>query len=239
MIYFIFGTDYKKIHEKVESLIAASRKRQPDTAIVRLNAESFGQGVFEEYIGARGLFGGKTVVVLDGIFATHKEYVDTFIKNAQNAHDSENLFVLVESLLEKKLEELIGQYADKIYHFERKKVGTEGFFNIFTLADALGERKRKELWVRYSVARAAGVSPEEIHGTLFWAFKNAILAEKSGSAGESGLKPFVYSKSKAYGKKYSAGDKQAILWNLVSIYHDSRRGASSLDSGMEAFILDL
>jgi hypothetical protein len=81
--------------------------------------------------------------------------------------------------------------------------------------------------------------PEEIHGTLFWCFKNIVLVSKSKDSNESGLKPFVYSNTKKALTKFNEEELNTKFWELTKLLGDSRRGEASLDLLLERWILEV
>jgi len=66
-----------------------------------------------------------------------------------------------------------------------------------------------------------------------------IVARLSKDANESGLKPYVFQKSKSFAQNYSEDEMKKMSSSLVSIYHDSRRGIHDFDIALERFILSL
>jgi len=112
-------------------------------------------------------------------------------------------------------------------------------FNIFSLGDALGKRDRKNLWILYEKAIASGISPEEIHGTLFWQVKSMILSKSAKDAEEAVLKPYVFKKSNSYAKNFTSEELFAISSKLVDIYHEARRGVHDFGIALELFILQV
>ena len=109
---------------------------------------------------------------------------------------------------------------------------------MFAMADALGARDKKTLWILYRQAVEAGKVPEEIHGILFWQAKSIALAARTNSATEADLNPFVYGKAKRYAANYSDKEINNLLERLVAVYHDSHRGIHEFETAMERLILE-
>jgi DNA polymerase III delta subunit len=105
------------------------------------------------------------------------------------------------------------------------------------LAEALGKRDRKNLWVLYRRALLEDISPEEIHGTLFWQAKSIILARVAKSAKEAGIKDFPFSRAKTYANNFSEKESGELLSRLINISHDSRRGLSDISLALEELTL--
>jgi hypothetical protein len=109
---------------------------------------------------------------------------------------------------------------------------------MFAMADALGARDKKTLWILYRQAVEEGKASEEIHGILFWQAKSMVLAARTKFAGEAGLNPYVYTKSKRYAENFSEPELTALLDRLVSVYHDSHRGMHEFETALERLILE-
>ena len=92
-------------------------------------------------------------------------------------------------------------------------------FDIFSLANALGKRDKKGLWVLYQKAKLNNIADEQIHGILFWKVKSMILSAGRGA--------------------YSQDELKKLSNSLVNLYHDTRRGVHEMDSAMERFILGI
>ena len=96
---------------------------------------------------------------------------------------SEHIFLIVEDLLPKKIEDKILKQADKVEEVKGspKNVKYEKEFNIFSLTDALADKNNKLLWTLFQKARIAGVSAEEILPILFWQIKTQLLVKLSSN----------------------------------------------------------
>lgn len=112
-------------------------------------------------------------------------------------------------------------------------------FNIFSLTEVFSQRKKKEAWVLYQKALHAGLSPEEVFYKLFWQVKTLLLADKTKSAVEAGLKPFPYNKAKSALRNFKPGELENISRNLVSGYHRVRRGEGEMETLVERVILSI
>ena len=82
-----------------------------------------------------------------------------------------------------------------------------------------------------------GVAPEEIHGALAWQARAMVLASKTKTAAEAGLKPFVYSKAKSFVARLTPEKTENLSRELVSLYHESRAGRGALADLLESFLL--
>lgn len=123
---------------------------------------------------------------------------------------------------------------------EVKGVSSEkGEFNTFALTDAVGERRKKDAWVLYQKALASGLVPEQVFYKLMWLLKTMLLAERSSSAEEVKLNPFVYRKSKGFLKNFKPGEVENLSQELVEGYHRARRGEGEIETMVEKIILNI
>jgi hypothetical protein len=155
--------------------------------------------------------------------------------------DSENVFVFLETDLKADRLKSFEKLAEKVQKFSlpAKKGKDRPEFNIFSLSEALGRKDKKTLWKLYRLAIDESFPPEEISGVLFWQIKSMIVAGEAKTAAQSGLSPFVFAKARNFLKNYSIAELKKNSSRLVSIYHDSRRGISDFEVGLERFILEL
>ncbi len=217
MIYLLYGTDVIKSRKKLHTLLDSMFTKKPDAAFVRIEAGEFDESRIDEFIGSQGLFTNKYIIVFDNLFAD-KNTKNILLKNLKEISKSENIFIFLEEKLNKTELSKFEKYAEKIQEF--KTVSKEvKKFDIFSLANALGKRDKKNLWVLYQKAKMQNIADEQIHGILFWKVKSLILS--SGS------------------RYYSTEELKKLSNTLVSLYHDTRRGIHELDNAMERFILGI
>jgi hypothetical protein len=93
----------------------------------------------------------------------------------------------------------------------------------FALANALGSRDKKKVWLLYTQALQEGAPAEMLAGMLAWKARSMVASENTGRV-PLGWKP---------------GESKKLSSAIVSLYHDSRRGAGSLELLLEQFILSL
>jgi len=244
MLYFIYGENIDTSLSRRRELLQTLRSKRPNAHEVRLEGEEVTADRLAELVGARGLFEAKTIVVLDGACeaAVSRE---ALVAAASALQSSENAFIVFErGLVDAAAEKALAAAAAKTFRSPASATAGAGRGRreydpaLFALADALGERDRKKLWVRYACARLIeGKAPEEIHGILFWQARAILCAAQEHSPEAAGLKPFVFSKSKRYAARFKPEELRALAGNLVALYHDARRGIEELDSALERFIL--
>ena len=216
MIYFYHGTDTDKARTKAHELIDSLRKKKPDASFFKLDTEHFDISKLEEYIGGQGLFSNKYIVLLDRL-CEDKEVKEAFIEKLKEIKESENIFILLEGKIDKATATKIEKKAEKTAVFDIAEKKEKEVYNAFALADAFGRKDKKNAWVLYRTAIEKGEAPEALHGMLFWKIKTLIL---SGNA---------------YGWKEE--ELLKVLDELVTVYHDARRGRHELETGLEALLL--
>jgi DNA polymerase III delta subunit len=220
-------------------LVESLRAKKPDASFFEMDGDNFSVNGLEELIVSMGLFEQKYIIALDNIFQ-NKEAKEFILKRIKEIGLSENIFIFLEGELDKKTVTKIEKHSEKVQEFiksiQNKK---QKDFNIFSLTDAICRRDRKKAWVLFQQAVAEGVSPENIHGTIFWGIKSILLATSAKRAKEAGLSPFVFSKSILFSKNFKEGELENISSRLVSVYHESRRGGMELSAALEIFILSI
>ncbi len=238
MLYVLYGTDQKKAREKLHKLTEALLLKKPDASFSYVDEEKFSRAYLEALISEQGLFESKQIIVLSNILK-NKEIKEFFLTHKKAIGLSSNIFFLIEGALDKTVVSKLQKVSEKVELFGESllNVKKEIKFNVFALADALGTRDRKRLWVLYQKAKLLNVADEEIHGILFWQTKNMLLTLKSKSLSETGLNPFVYKKAQSFLKNYSKEDLESMMNVLVAFFHDSRRGKYDFAMVLEKFTL--
>lgn len=218
MLYFIHGTDIDKARAKANDLVASLQKKKPDASFFKIDAENFDVARLQEYTSSQGLFENKYIVLLDRLTAD-KNIKEDFIEKIKEISDSENIFIILEGKLDKATLSKIEKKSEKTQEFILAEKAAKEPYNAFALAEALGKRDKKNLWILYRKAIDKGDAAEALHGMLFWKVKSMILNSIFGE----------YSKEELYG----------LLEKLVTVYHDSRRGKHELETGLERLLLGL
>jgi DNA polymerase III delta subunit len=241
MIYLLHGTDTDKSRVKMHELAGTLRAKKPDAAYFKMDAEHWNLAELEEYCGGQGLFENKFIIVLDHLL-DNEEIAPVLLEQIEVIAASPNIFIVLEGKLDKDSLKKFEKHAEKVQEFEetaaqKSTAKSKERFNVFSLAEALGKRDRKNLWVLYRRALLENISPEEIHGTLFWQAKSITLARQAKSAKEAGMKDFPFSRAKAYANNFSEQESSELLNRLIHISHDSRRGLSDISLSLEEFAL--
>jgi DNA polymerase III delta subunit len=235
MLYVVHAGDRVRGRTALHKLIAeVCGARAP---LIRIVAEELNEHALLELMGAQGLFSEKLLVLLDEPFEAQGGR-ELILGQGKALAESKNVFFLFEGELDKKTESTLTRFAEKVVHVPgASSSGEAPAFNRFALTDALLKRDKKQLWVLFERARRDAVSLEELHGMLFWQIKSMLLALKAPSASGAGLKPFVFTKSRAGAKLYGEEGLQKLLDGLVTLYHESRRGRYDLGNALERWVL--
>jgi hypothetical protein len=112
-------------------------------------------------------------------------------------------------------------------------------FNIFSLTDAIGARKKRDAWVLYHKALASGMAPEEVFFKLVWQVKTMLIAQKTKTAEEAEMKSFPYGKAKGFLRNFKSGELEKFSGSLVKGYHQARRGEGEIETLVEKALLRL
>lgn len=179
-----------------------------------------------------GLFGDTAV------FMFHELASTVTVAQLQELVLSENIFFFVEEKVNKKVIDLFTKGGVTIHQSKEESIKKpEQEFNVFGLADALGERDKKKLWLYYRKTIDAGISPEEINGILLWQLRNLAMVIASPE-GVPDMKPFVYTKTRRYAKNFNLQELTNFMTYLTDAFHN-RDTYDTLDVKLERIILEL
>jgi len=235
MLYFFHGPR-EGLKKESKAIRSAFLKKNPDALFLSFDPWSSPSVSVEELALRRGLFQSRSIIELDGLFGAAVFPDEEGVILAMEK--SENLFLVLEEAPPKAAYERLKKYAQKekgapVQKRERKE------FSAFFLADALAARDKKRLWTLFREAIARGYVPEELFGILFWQAKTIILAHKTHSASEAGVKPYPYSKAQLAKKHYTPKEAETVLHDLSLAILSARGGAQSLEHATERVILSL
>jgi len=236
MLYIYHGTDHQKVTSKARALIDALMQKRPDASVVVLESDVL-ETDLEALIEAQGLFNQRHITLLRWPFETPAGKAAMLLR-VEALRESKNIFVVVSPALDAAVRKKVEPHAERVEEYQRSEVKNASF-NIFSLGDCIISRDKKGLWVGYQQALLTGSSPEEIHGTLFWALKNILLSTGSTSPEEAGVKAYTYSKSKKAASKYTRTELILHSRSLVRMYHDVRLGKGDLATLLELWVLCL
>jgi len=214
---------------------------------VRLEGESLSEAKLEEYINSVSMFGGPTRVSAREVFA-NAEVGEFAEKHVKELAVSPNSFVFLETkvpaALRKRLENLgalkLYEKSERVRASEEREDKQEKN-RIYSVADALGRRDRKGLWIEYWRLMLSGFSAEEIFWKLQWQVKNMLLASNAATAADVGLHSFVFGKAQAGARNFKREELIDYSRRLLDIWGNAhlgeQGGGQPLDLALEQFIL--
>ncbi len=239
MLYVFTGADPIAVRARAHTFVDGYEEQ--GSRVERLTAEECSADLLRDRATAQSLFLSTTdrepaVIVLDtpSEKATAQEVVVTL---APVLAESSHVFVLIEQKLLVIPTRELKKYATEYHEIAGSDVTEK--FNVFSLADALARRDRKSLWILLLRAGQAGLSPEEIIGTLFWQIKTMRLVTQTKNAEEAGLKPFVYTKAKRAVEKFTRDELTDVSRQLVTLYHEGHLGNVDMTYALERWVLSL
>jgi DNA polymerase III delta subunit len=238
MLYVIHGTDIEKAREKSRALFEALREKKPDASAGTITAEEITLERLVELTETQGLFENKQILFMDRTLE-NKDIREVMLEKIDAIKESPNIFIFFEGKLTKEVLKKLEKRAEKITEYELGEAKEKESSSFFPMADALGSRDKKKLWVMLRDALESDAAPEEIHGILFWQAKSMALASKTSSASEAGLNPFVYGKAKRFLSLWKDGEVEALVSRLVHMYHRAHRGEADFEIELEKLALDI
>jgi DNA polymerase III delta subunit len=233
MLHLYYGNDTITVRQKAHDF--TSEQEKVGFKIERIDGENYIEGVFTNVAGATSLFGEKTLYIIDTP-SQKTEIYDDVMQQLELLAQSENLFVVIEEALLAPEKKKFAKHAAVVEEY--KKASAERF-NVFGMADSLSSKNKKMLWMQLQEARAAGLSAEEIIGTLWWQLKTLRVASCTASASEAGMKDYPYNKAKRALATFKPGELELISKRLLTVYHDGHLGVSDIDLALERFVLTL
>ncbi len=241
MLYAIYGTDTGKARHKLTELLLALQKKRPDAPVIRINAENWSEGYFNEALSGVGLFAPKNIVVLDSLVAS-ADSSESVMMRIDELSASENICIIIEEKIKAAALKKIEEKSEKVQEFNFGGGDADGgskkeFPKTFAFADAVASKDKKKSWAIFQTLMKEGMAAEEIHGVLWWQFKSVQLARVNKSAKEAGLNPFVYRNCQTFSKKWEDAELQNMLLGLMSMYHKAHRGEVDFLSEIETLCL--
>ncbi len=234
MIQCFFGEDTRKSRSEARALFEQLRVEYPTAISAYFDDVLFNMSAATDSFTSENLFGGQNILYFDGILdsAEGESFYRTVLQKTDH-HVIIREFSPTKDLLAffERLGEVKNYPLPKL--FERR-------IDSFPVANALGARDKKASWVEFEKVRRSGAAMEEIHGTLFWAYKTMFIVsvlDKKDSL-RSGVKETSYRTYGAYARNYTASEIKDKLALLKDIYHKGHRGEGDFEDLLEDFILN-
>ncbi len=233
MLHVFFGNDTIATRQAAHDLL--SKKSEIGAIIERIDTDGYKPGILNDVSGAVSLFGAETSYLID-MPSNQKDFFADVVEHLEALAQSPNTFVIIEEAMLAPEKKKFSAYAKTITEF--KRAATERF-NAFAMADSLSKKNKRMLWVQLQEANKAGLSPEEIIGTLWWQLKSLRLAMLTKNAAEAGMKDFPYTKAKQALKNFKAGEIEALGNRLLMLYHDGHAGRTDISLALEKWVLTI
>jgi hypothetical protein len=227
MFYVFTGEDKAKKKHELETLIA----KFPNREVFFINEFNFYLESFQGFLAGADIFSNSYIVVLDSVLDS--DFSGIVLDKLESMQVSENIFVLLEGSPSKKINDILKEKAEI---FKTFSVIKDKEFNIFAITDSFGSRNKKDTWVLMQKALMSEVGSEDILNVLIWQIKTLLLVKRSENINDTGLKPFVYNKSKGYSKNFDILELKDISRELTSMFHESHLGLE-LGPHLENFLL--
>ena len=204
MLYFFTGTDTERARNAMSAALAKAKQKN----VLRIT-DAHSAADLEAALGGAGMFGEKRVVVLDSVLG-NEELRERLLARLKGTSASEDMFLMLETAVDADTRKSVEKYAEKTERFDVPKKERDN--SIFSLANAFQRGQRKELWVGYQRELLKGSAPEAIHGTLFWAAKQAFLRSDTPRS-------------------------RTLVARLAELPHEARRKGIDLEYALEHFVL--
>jgi DNA polymerase III delta subunit len=229
MLYLFVGDDV--IKAKAEAI-----KRAKGREVVRFGEGGEPFANVGGYLEQQGMFAPALALILDRPLdsADGKELL---AENAELLSKASALVFAIVPDIDAATKKKLDKYAD-VEEFETKHVAEMPPPNSFALTDAVQAGDKKRAWILYRQLIASGASAEELHGVLAWAARGVVLASKTKSATEAGMKSYPYDKARAVARRLKPGEAEQQSAELVSLYHQARMGRGTLEDLLEIYLLN-
>ena len=237
MIYFLHGNDTHGSRKKMHEILHGLFVKRPNSEVFKITSENWSEEQFDELISSQGLFEQKYIVVLDFLFS-QKDIKEHILKQLEKMQTAEHWFLILDGKVDVASVRSIEKIAYKTVVFEKKDVKKDSPI-IFTITDKLLARDKKRLWITYIDLVNQGIAEEEIHGVIFWAVKNMLIASRVDSQKDSGLTPYAYKNALTGTRNYKTEELKKMSSDLVEMVHKVRSGEGDMDVMLEKWVLGI
>ncbi|HEY4514758.1 MAG TPA: hypothetical protein VJJ22_01205 [Candidatus Paceibacterota bacterium] len=228
MLTIYCGGDTKKAGE---AFLGASKNA------IKIDPDQLVGAELDEYARHKGLFDPVQVFAMRGM-------PDGDI--ALLAISPNNFFILLGELkaTERKKLEKIGSKIEQ-YDLSACELATkvreekENKNKSFRITDALTKRDKRSLWIEYWRAIYESADVEGIFWKLSWQVRAMLVSMRYGSASETDLHPYVYSKSRQGATIYGESELIRLSNNLLDIWSESHASGEGGKLALEQFILSV
>lgn len=239
MIYLFCGSDDKRVLTKFQNVLEKLKAKRPNTSIYSFTADNFEVEMIENLLQADSLFEAKYILAWQNLISGEKkneereEQITDLLKLAQI---SPHIVLWREGELTAKQKTTFSKQVEKVEEFEAKsKTGQD--FNLFALADYLGEGRKQEAWLFLNEGFNKGKAADELLIPILYFTKTLALVSTLKNGETADLKPFVLSKYKKFAQKI--GKEKAIqkYTELLEAVAEARTIAVPLSTKLEGWVL--
>ncbi len=244
MLCLILGKDRYEINEKLESVCDSH-------PFIKMDEFSFDRDLVASSLESTSLFGGgeKSIFVFENVLE-NEDIEGLLVDLGQSMNESENFFVLIEGEIDGYTLALFKKVANNVLDLREKvlddKAGSKGKdknwgtaqYNVFALADSVGSKSAKAIWIEYEKALMKGASAEELFSRIWGKIKD-MQSSQISSPEVLGIHPFVHKKAKLDGKNWGEIEMKKFMSKLIYIYHSARLGKEELELSLEKLILSI
>lgn len=231
MLHVLYGNGAVAVRQRALEVI--SKLSEEGQRTERIDGDRYVSGVCADIAHASSLFGEKTLYIVDTP-STDVVFYEEVVSFLEAFKESQNTFVIIENTLLAPAKKVFAKYADSIEEIATKAAER---YNAFSMADSLAQKDKKTLWIQLQDAKQAGLSAEEIIGTLWWQLKSLRLAKQTKSASEAGMKDYPYNKARRALINFKEGELETLSRSLLAIYHDGHLGKRNIDVALEKWTL--
>ena len=215
MLHVYLGTDRGSARANMwESAQKIAKKEEATIERIVDGAEAIND--IRRALAGGGLFSTARVVLLDGLLE-NAEVRDSIGALFEQMEKSPTPFFIFEEKLDAETKRSLKKHAEVFE--ETNALKKEKDNSVFAVANALGARDRKKLWISYISALVSGSAPEAIHGMLFWKVKSLLLANGRGG-------------------KFKEPELRELVGELAELPHEARRGGVEFEFALEKYILE-
>lgn len=235
-IRIFLGDDTKRAREALRMATDEEKSKNPNCTVTVFDDVSFDATLLCEALANVSLFGGRNVVVIDGIL--DHEDGEEFYRASDVFKDSANLVLIRERAPTKELRTLF-ERSGEMKEFMLKKAPEKK--NNFIVADAVAAKDRRLAWAEFIRLERSGAIMEEVHGMVFWAVKTLYLCktQTKEEAMRAGVKEFTYRNYEPRAKRFLLSELEQKLAELKEMYHAAHEGGGALGLSLEQFLLKL
>ncbi|MDO8520763.1 MAG: hypothetical protein Q7S52_01480 [bacterium] len=235
-IRIFLGTDTKHAREALKHAIEDEKIKNPSGIVTRFDDLSFDHTLLSEALANVSLFGGRNIVVIDGIL--DNELGEEFYLTFRDLQNSSNLVFIRETAPKKELHALLKQ-AGEVKEFALPKAQEKK--SDFAVADAIAAKDKRSAWVEFTRQCRLGAKMEEVHGRIFWCVKTLYLCKTQTreEAIQAGVNKWNYQNYELKAKRFLRPELERKLSELKEMYHAAHESDGDLRIFLEQFLLKL